>query len=130
MKEIKFRAWDKQRNEFLSAGEIFLGISPGSNPEMAFYLDIIQAQYINRNRFTLMQYIGLKDKKQTKEYPEGQEIYEGDICKDHDGINVPVEIHTGAAWIGIYLALDENEKCEIVGNIYENPELLNDKNSF
>jgi len=30
-------------------------------------------------------YIGLKDKKRTKEYPEGQEIYEGDIVEVGNG---------------------------------------------
>ncbi len=32
MREIKFRAWDKSRNEYLSAGNVFISVNPGSRP--------------------------------------------------------------------------------------------------
>lgn len=35
---------------------------------------------------TVGQYTSLRDSKRTKEYPNGQEIYEGDILKDDEGI--------------------------------------------
>ena len=39
MREIKFRAWDMQRREFFSGGEIFIAIQPGKYPKNILYLD-------------------------------------------------------------------------------------------
>ncbi|WP_143314548.1 YopX family protein [Clostridium sp. HBUAS56017] len=72
---------------------------------------------------TLMQYTGLKDKK-------GKEIYEGDIVNDGD-LNFEVYRHNSGEWkagwcsLWEYISDNEIENCwEIVGNIYENPEIL------
>ena len=43
----------------------------------------------------LEQYIGLKDCKRTKEYPEGQEIYEGDIIRFTFECDIETHILTG-----------------------------------
>ncbi len=80
----------------------------------------------------LMQSTGLFDKK-------GVEIFEGDIL-DYKGRKVLVSWHgsyasfiyrlvdglqkRNAEWKPLYLAY---MRCEIIGNIYENPELLEDK---
>lgn len=83
---------------------------------------------------TVGQYTGLKDKKRTEEYPEGQEIYEGDIVRgvwltDHN------TVFTGTVkyWekYGLY-GLDEKaslvsvvwDGCEIIGDIHTTPKLL------
>jgi hypothetical protein len=63
-----------------------------------------------------MQYTGLKDKN-------GKEIYEGDICRSDD-IEAPIKYLLGAFWFGAVLLLEPKE-IEIIGNLYENPELLN-----
>jgi uncharacterized phage protein (TIGR01671 family) len=80
---------------------------------------------------TVGQYTGLKDR-------HGQEIYEGDILRDDEmGLNV-VRWEDGSFWLEMFYEgnqslmehlSDYNEVCEIIGNIYENPELLKGEES-
>ena len=61
----------------------------------------------------LMEYTGIKDKNQ-------KEIYEGDILKSDWGYDGKVDFES------ILYAKSEctiSDDCEIIGNIYENPEL-------
>jgi|SRR5690625_4924123 len=124
MREIKFRAWDKANKKM----HYDVGIL-GS----AIYIDFNgQKEYEEVNGHELMQYTGAKDKN-------GREIYEGDVIKiwpdDYDcetaGYVVKCE---GCYWIR---AKDDNSismplfdyfngimELEVIGNIYENPELL------
>ena len=81
---------------------------------------------------TIGQFTGLMDKN-------GNEIYEGDIIKWHkDGLMYVVKFWHGMFYASVeecnkgilggfpLHALTEHEdwKCEIIGNIYDNPELL------
>jgi hypothetical protein len=120
----RFRAWDKVFKEMVQVNALVLDEQ------------VVKVTYKNGNvakedmkEYELMQSTGLKDKN-------GKEIFEGDIV-DYKGRKAVVKWHGSYASF-IYRFVDElNERVsewhplflayyhfEIVGNIYENPELL------
>ena len=106
MREIKFRAWD---NDFENM--IFLS---GGIPSQALI-----ASHNNKSGIILMQYTGLKDKS-------GKEIYTGDILKlthEYDLTEDKFHLHD-LIDDTCYLRMFDVENIEIIGNIYENPELI------
>ena len=115
MREIKFRAWDKLNKEMFNVESI-------NFQERQVYRDTVSYREFNDIEF--MQYTGLKDKN-------NKEIYEGDIF--HIGskkiLYVVEWIDCGLkgrqikniSWIGLDYWKDD---IEVIGNIYENPELI------
>jgi len=114
MRELKFRAWNNVTKGMISdvQDELLIG-AVSSIPDLF-----------------LMQYTGLKDKN-------GVEIYEGDIVQrknwheNSDGKTVLSEANSymkkwaviyeiGSVWQGYTV----DSKDEVIGNIYQNPELL------
>ncbi len=85
----------------------------------------------DKNEFVeILQYTGLKDKT-------GKEIYEGDIVKFYiesqgaEGVDSSTTIIEEVMFcdceIYPFCELSDNQNFEIIGNIYENPDLLQDK---
>ena len=99
-REIKFRVWDTEMHMWI------YNIGMGRNNTLCKGTE---------KRFHVMQFAGLKDKN-------GKEIYEGDIIRGETR-NFEVIFYDGmfTTDVGRYLLNREYEK---IGNIYENPELL------
>lgn len=124
-RENKYRAWDKKRNVWLEAGQLLLGYVVAWESITIFSLK-------DRGNYEIVQYTGLKDKN-------GVEIYEGDVLRDSESIVIvkfvsgefSVDYRTmGGKWRNYGSLFDylEDYEGEIIGNIYENPELLEQKN--
>jgi len=131
MREIKFRAWDKIHKEMSTWPSLY------DNPNLWEYILSHNEQFENWiGDIVLMQYTGLKDKN-------GTEIYEGDILlfnNSHNGMNRKwkcVVKYRGGSFVceypvdGVYNHFDSwnvpKVTWEVIGNIYENPELLEEK---
>lgn len=135
MREIKFRGYSKNFNMMIlnetweSASD---GMVKACNQYMKeHHIDSIPVERgtflpTKDNDMVLMQYTGLKDKN-------GKETYEGDIIQDLNGkkyvikwginsngfIAKSTEIHCN-----VYSSYHLVPKTKIIGNIYENPDVL------
>ena len=120
MREIRFRVWDTEDNKMIPVFTNYAGWKAMDGWNVW-----------HDDRYIKLQYTGLKDNK-------GVEIYEGDILKynfNHHGTQPENE-----GWIRFPVIYKEQDgmyfagNCgigaivyyggEVVGNVYENPELL------
>lgn len=124
MREIKFRAWNKKNAIMVPVLELTLGADWIVNEKFSCF----------DGETILMQYTGLKDKN-------GKEIWEGDIVRCTD--KYEKEYYYKVSWVnhmaGFFYTDDtckEDEWMEhvglyeyeeVIGNIYENSELLEGK---
>ena len=129
MRPIKFRAWDKQRKIMSLVSTISFGddgsaltisfnqANNKTNQPREYYMGLVHGE-----NGILMQFTGLKDKN-------GKEIYEGDIVKDEFGVDV-VHFYEGefkkksGESCGCSIGRLGTKDMEVIGNIYENPELF------
>ena len=117
-REIKFRAWDNEKKFMFNIGKINFErtyVTRKGGYDLIYYFTQLE----------LMQYTGLKDCK-------GNEIYEGDIVEERnisDGEHTRrVVFNRGCFWTEgndgngnlLYIPL----RIKVIGNIYENKELI------
>lgn len=121
-REFEFRAWLTKYNKMVNiySWNIWQEYFMCSEYDSEFYLD----------ETPIMQYTGLKDKN-------NKEIYEGDILFESFGEryykvvfengSFRAEFKGDFEWHHFDLIDVVAQGCEVVGNIYENPELMEDK---
>lgn len=133
MEKLKFRAWDKTERKMSNV----TAIDFSTKPFRVFYKDYDNENYFNQDAI-LMQSTGFHDKN-------GVEIFEGDIIncghlftgspfeeedeyEEEQGVvkfincGFNVEFKNGnTLFVDIMLTCED---IEVIGNIYENPELL------
>ena len=112
MREIKFRAWDINHKEMVYIDDLYWFEEEGIHDFEGYGL------YSN---YVFMWSVGLKDRN-------GKEIYEGDILKYSWGDEESIDVIEFSPPIFTYRncmrwSLNQDE---IIGNIYENPEMLED----
>ena len=123
MREIKFRAWDKENEKMMKVSSLHLENKEISVKENGTFR-LFRMQ-------DLMQFTGVKDKN-------GKEIYENDLISCNKYKNIVVFFENGCFKVKylrnstttITCTLNsflEKYKCKISGNIYEHPELLEEQ---
>ena len=110
MREIKFRVWDKNKKQMFYPDDFGNKIKlPGED--------------VNKKYSIYMQYTGLKDKND-------KEIYEGDIIEFNNKLKLIVYWDNGGFALKNLTntaeipLVDIIRPIKVLGNIYENPELL------
>jgi len=124
-REIKFRAWNKRDGYMLDDAIYF----KSDMSEVALWNGLVYPEYDKQiwKETILMQFTGLLDKN-------GKEIYEGDILEhldstyegsdDNECFIGVVEYDTTNATFRSSGEDFARERIEVIGNIYENPELI------
>ena len=122
--EIKFRAWDNEAKNMVRSGGLYMSLHRCDVLE--YWGNEPYSEYTDK--YVLMQYTGLKDKN-------GKEIYEGDILSEW-GMDKEHYRYAVEDMVDFLISYGDSDHWdggsfpgiwEVIGNIYENPELLTGK---
>lgn len=136
MRDIEFRAWDESNNVMHSDFK-FIDSGDSGNDWVVFTSDKNTLEndphpFDNphfRNQLKIMQYTGLKDS-------EGTKIFEGDIIEVLGNKNGSLQVEFKNEYVGgwvlthcdssnhISLGARSCSEIKVIGNIYQNPELI------
>ncbi len=130
MRDFKFRAWDEVKNQMYYSdnlpdmfffghdgkNKMYLSKAVWDEDDGTYYSDTISTD--------VMQYTGLKDR-------DGKEIYEGDVVEVEEYREKAGETGLHWKWYEYEVSYrdqrwlpDDLHEARTIGNIYENPELL------
>ena len=137
MREIKFRVWynGDEYDKPIMIYDIQNSYDFGCN-DVKYDNECCFGDYLDNENYVVMQYTNMKDKN-------GREVYEGDIVTKNGSKKGVVSWFDSLVWDGSgskhsgfycrewfdydeldwYLGFDD---IEVLGNIYENPELMED----
>jgi uncharacterized phage protein (TIGR01671 family) len=130
-REIKFRAWDINNNQMLDWTTLTQSVWNNNAAQLLYSVMVLL-----KPNYILQQFTGLTDKN-------GKEIYEGDILRQSNNLCI-INSCVGGFDCQMLLELKNggtiesstynfsflSEKyCEVIGNIYENSELLKQNNN-
>ena len=132
MREIKFRAWLKEEKKMVNVETMDFTDKTIRCLKKNEFINAYLLRRVSFDDVELMQYTGLNDKND-------KEIYEGDILFFRDENMKYVVVWQDTAFIiesieirkyseKMYWLDDTEICCEIVGNIYENKNLLEENN--
>lgn len=132
MREIEFRVWDKDLEEYFpiceDLGFGLIGITTKGNNIL--FMEDGEIVTDDTKDYIIEQYTGIKDQND-------KEIYAGDIVSVYDGRYIgSINQYPSGEWKIIWVApkgtvdslYAHRDLCEVVGDIHNNPELLKDRN--
>lgn len=142
MRQHKYRGWT-------TYGREVKGYYVGANENKHFIVqmncfgELLPNDTFEVDPATVGEFTGKRDSKRTPEFPEGQEIYENDLCRLRPSHGCPSEIERifqekvfTIVWSeheAMFLleercdyafSFDEIDEVLVIGNRYGNPELL------
>lgn len=131
---LKYRAWNKKTQSFIDYGDLVLDLRSGKI--YAGDIGLVESTIDVTDQIELMQSTGMKDKN-------GVEIFEGDIVQWGDTpdweekpirvavvkINPDIQFdsNVGIFEYGRFIYRDTERFLTVLGNIYENSELLEEQ---
>ena len=120
---FRFRVWNRRDKKMIyNAEDVYDGFLSGfcenENNNNDGWISCF-GEYLGKEEYIIMQCTGLKDKN-------GNLIYEGDVIRELNITGRDEMYENEVKWCnaGFDLTADADFSLEVLGNIYENPELL------